>query len=139
MPGSFVSSFLKEPSLSGNQERCQLGLSTQCDHRTIHRLTEMKPIGDIESWLALGLIDGLGDESIRRLLVAFGSPAGILSAKAAELERLVKKKVADSIVQGVDRKKIALDSEVKFVGEYTATLDLHKEVKHKVKFIVVPA
>ena len=39
----------------------------------------------------------------------------------------------------VDRKKIALDSEVKFVGEYTATLDLHKEVKHKVKFVVVPA
>jgi large subunit ribosomal protein L9 len=37
----------------------------------------------------------------------------------------------------VDRKKIALDSEVKFVGEYTATLDLHKEVKHKVKFRVV--
>lgn len=68
----------------------------------------MKPIGDIESWLALGLIDGLGDESIRRLLVAFGSPVGILSAKAAELERLVKKKVADSIVQGVDRKKIAV-------------------------------
>jgi len=67
----------------------------------------MKPIGDIESWLALCLIDGLGDESIRRLLVAFGSPAGILSAKAASLERLVKKKVVDSIIQGTDRKKIA--------------------------------
>jgi large subunit ribosomal protein L9 len=37
----------------------------------------------------------------------------------------------------VDRKKISLDSEVKFVGEYTATLDLHKDVKHKVKFNVV--
>jgi large subunit ribosomal protein L9 len=37
----------------------------------------------------------------------------------------------------VDRKKIALDTEVKFVGEFTATLDLHKEVKHKVKFNVV--
>ncbi|WP_026996022.1 50S ribosomal protein L9 [Flectobacillus major] len=37
----------------------------------------------------------------------------------------------------VDRKKISLDSEVKFVGEYTATLDLHKDVKHKVKFNVI--
>ncbi len=37
----------------------------------------------------------------------------------------------------VDRKKIALDSEVKTTGEYSATLDLHKEVKHKVKFNVV--
>ncbi len=39
----------------------------------------------------------------------------------------------------VDRKKIALDSEVKFVGQFTATLDLHKEVKHKVKFNVIAA
>jgi len=37
----------------------------------------------------------------------------------------------------VDRKKITLDSDVKSVGDYTATLDLHKEVKHKVKFTVV--
>lgn len=37
----------------------------------------------------------------------------------------------------VDRKKITLDSEVKSLGEYTATLDLHKEVKHKVKFVIV--
>ena len=37
----------------------------------------------------------------------------------------------------VDRKKISLDSEVKFVGEFAATLDLHKDVKHKVKFTVV--
>lgn len=62
---------------------------------------------DIESWLGLGLIDGLGDESIRRLLVAFGSPAGIFSANLAALERVVKRKVAHSIAQGVDEKKIA--------------------------------
>ncbi len=37
----------------------------------------------------------------------------------------------------VDRKKISLDSEVKTTGEYAATLDLHKDVKHKVKFTVV--
>ncbi|MFT4032935.1 MAG: 50S ribosomal protein L9 [Siphonobacter sp.] len=37
----------------------------------------------------------------------------------------------------VDRKKITLDSEVKSLGDFTATLDLHKEVKHKVKFVIV--
>jgi len=37
----------------------------------------------------------------------------------------------------VDRKKITLDSDVKTAGNFTATLDLHKEVKHKVKFSVV--
>jgi large subunit ribosomal protein L9 len=38
----------------------------------------------------------------------------------------------------VDRKKISFDSEVKTVGDYTATLDLHKEVKHKINFTVIP-
>jgi DNA processing protein len=62
---------------------------------------------DIESWITLCLIDGLGDESIRRLLVAFGSPAEIFSASASALERWVKKKVANSIIRGADRNKIA--------------------------------
>jgi large subunit ribosomal protein L9 len=39
----------------------------------------------------------------------------------------------------VDRKKISFKGEVKEVGEYTAILDLHKEVKHEVKFKVIPA
>ena len=37
----------------------------------------------------------------------------------------------------VDRKKISFDSEVKNAGEYTASIVLHKEVKHQVKFNVV--
>ena len=37
----------------------------------------------------------------------------------------------------VDRRRITFDSEPKFVGEYTANLNLHKEVKVKVPFEVV--
>ncbi|MBC5773782.1 50S ribosomal protein L9 [Pontibacter sp. KCTC 32443] len=37
----------------------------------------------------------------------------------------------------VDRKRISFDQEVKTAGEYTATINLHKEVKHTVKFNVV--
>jgi large subunit ribosomal protein L9 len=37
----------------------------------------------------------------------------------------------------VDRKKISFNSDVKTVGEYTAILDLHKEVKHELTFEVV--
>lgn len=37
----------------------------------------------------------------------------------------------------VDRKKIKFDSEIKFIGDYTAELDLHKEVKHKLNINVV--
>jgi large subunit ribosomal protein L9 len=37
----------------------------------------------------------------------------------------------------VDRKKISFDQEVKTAGEYTASIALHKEVKHTVRFNVV--
>jgi len=37
----------------------------------------------------------------------------------------------------VDRRRITFDTEPKFVGEYTANLNLHKEVKVKVPFEVV--
>ncbi|MHA6249010.1 50S ribosomal protein L9 [Pontibacter sp. CAU 1760] len=37
----------------------------------------------------------------------------------------------------VDRKRISFDQDVKTAGEYTATINLHKEVKHQVAFNVV--
>ena len=37
----------------------------------------------------------------------------------------------------VDRRRITFDEEPKFVGEYTANINLHKEVKVKVPFAVV--
>lgn len=39
----------------------------------------------------------------------------------------------------VDRKRLSFDQEVTTAGDYTATLNLHKEVKHTVKFRVVAA
>ncbi|HVD98932.1 MAG TPA: 50S ribosomal protein L9 [Cytophagaceae bacterium] len=37
----------------------------------------------------------------------------------------------------IDRKKISFKGDVKEVGEYTAVVDLHKEVKQEIKFKVV--
>ncbi len=37
----------------------------------------------------------------------------------------------------VDRKRISFDQDVKTAGEFTASLNLHKEVKHQVRFNVV--
>jgi len=37
----------------------------------------------------------------------------------------------------IDRKKITINGDVKMIGEYKATLDLHREVKHTVVFRVV--
>jgi large subunit ribosomal protein L9 len=39
----------------------------------------------------------------------------------------------------VDRKRLSFDQEPATAGDYTATLNLHKEVKHTVKFRVVAA
>jgi len=67
----------------------------------------MKHAPDIESWLNLNLIDGLGGESIRRLLIAFGSPSAIFSTHTTALERIVKSPIAKCIKQGADRNKIS--------------------------------
>ena len=37
----------------------------------------------------------------------------------------------------IDRRQISFDSEVKQIGEYTATLNLHREVKHQIHFKVI--
>ncbi len=61
---------------------------------------------DIESWLKLCLIKGVGDESIRRLLVVFGSPAAILSAPEAVLERIVRKSIGKHIKRGAEPERV---------------------------------
>lgn len=48
--------------------------------------------------------------------------------------------IADALKQkgfDVDRRRITFETEPKFVGEYVANLNLHKEVKVKVPFEVV--
>lgn len=63
---------------------------------------------DIESWLRLGLTEGVGGESFRRLLTAFGDPAEVLAADIHALERIVKKPVASRIFhRKVDEEKLA--------------------------------
>ncbi|PTN09434.1 DNA-processing protein DprA [Nitrosomonas aestuarii] len=66
----------------------------------------MKHEADIESWLQLCLIKGVGDESIRRLLVAFGAPAAVLTAPVAALERIVGKSIAKHLKFGADPDRI---------------------------------
>ncbi len=67
-----------------------------------------------------------------------------IGAKAGETGKIFGAintiQVADALkkeVFDVDRRRITFDSEPKFVGEYTANINLHKEVKVKVPFEVV--
>lgn len=48
---------------------------------------------DIESWLRLGLTEGVGGGALRRLLIAFGDPARVLAASRPALEGVVKNRL----------------------------------------------
>ncbi|WP_353138303.1 50S ribosomal protein L9 [Pseudopedobacter sp.] len=67
-----------------------------------------------------------------------------IGAKAGETGKIFGAvntiQVADALKKlgfDVDRRRITFDSDVKFVGEYKANLNLHKEVKVQVPFEVI--
>ena len=67
-----------------------------------------------------------------------------IGAKAGETGKIFGAvntiQVADALKKlgfDVDRRRITFDSDVKFVGEYKANLNLHKEVKVQVSFEVI--
>lgn len=55
---------------------------------------------DLEAWLRLSLLPGLGHQSLRKLLLAFGSPANILAASQPALCAVVPEKTAIAIRRG---------------------------------------
>ncbi len=66
-----------------------------------------------------------------------------IKAKAGESGKIfgavTPLQIADALrVRGfdVDRRKISLNEDVKNVGDYTALINLHKDVKHKIRFTV---
>jgi len=62
----------------------------------------------LAAWLTLSRINGLGNEGLRRLLQAFGSPQAVLSAPISELSRIVKSAIAIEIAQDVDEEAHAI-------------------------------
>lgn len=61
----------------------------------------------LASWLTLSQIPGLGNEGLRKLLQAFGSPEAIFLASSAELNRIVKPAITSSITRGFDDATLA--------------------------------
>ncbi len=55
---------------------------------------------DLEAWLRLSLLDGIGPQSLRKLLVAHGSPRDILAASTRDLSQIVSAKLAAAIRDG---------------------------------------
>lgn len=79
----------------------------------------------------------------QNLAAAIGDTVLDIKAKAGDTGRIfgavTTLQISDALKAAgfeVDRKKISLPSDIKNLGEYEATLTLHKEVSHKVKFTV---
>jgi DNA processing protein len=67
----------------------------------------LAPDDDIASWVGLSLIPGLGDESYRKLLRAFGEPKQIYSASSASLSGIVGSNIVTGIRRGIDPEQLA--------------------------------
>ncbi|WP_281614226.1 50S ribosomal protein L9 [Flammeovirga sp. SubArs3] len=80
------------------------------------------------------------------LAAKIGEMTLTLTAKAGESGKIfgavTPLQVADALkAQGydIDRKRIGFNAEIRMLGEYTAVLDLHKEVQHEIALEVVSA
>ena len=62
---------------------------------------------DLNLWLSLNQIPGLGNATFCQLLAKFGSPEGIFGAKIAQLREIVSDDIALKISKGVDVDAIA--------------------------------
>jgi DNA processing protein len=66
----------------------------------------MRAASDHESWIALSLVPEVGDQTLRKLLREFGTPAAVLAASRAKLEGVVARRVADNVLAGAPRERI---------------------------------
>lgn len=67
----------------------------------------MNKASDPSLWVALSLISGLGGESYRRLLRAFGEPERIYAAGQPALEKIVRAPLATAIARGPNHDTLA--------------------------------
>jgi large subunit ribosomal protein L9 len=81
---------------------------------------------------ALAVAEQVGDQ-VLTIVTKAGESGKIFGAVTTlQISEALKEKGIE-----VDRKKIVLKGDVKMLGNYTAVLDLHKEVKKEVAFTVV--
>lgn len=93
----------------------------QAEHRQEKIKEEARKLAELLSSLTLKVQTLVGKEG-----KIFGSVTPI------QIGNMLKEKGFD-----IDRRKITIPDEIKSVGEYTATISLHREVKAEVKFEVL--
>lgn len=66
------------------------------------------PDDEARDWIGLSLIPGLGGETFRRLLSAFGTPQQIYAAPISMLQQVVSSEIASRIASGPDDEQLAI-------------------------------
>lgn len=74
----------------------------------------MQPDAELAAWIKLSLVPGLGGQSLRRLLAAFGMPQQVLAAGRAALARIVSVEIAGRILSDLDSP--AVDAALEWVA-----------------------
>ncbi|MFH1605545.1 MAG: DNA-processing protein DprA [Pseudomonadota bacterium] len=71
----------------------------------------MQRDAELAAWIKLSLVPGLGGQSLRKLLTAFGLPQQVLASSRGALARVVSTEVAERIVSDLDSRAVnaALD------------------------------
>jgi len=74
----------------------------------------MQRDADLAAWIKLSLIPGLGGQSLRGLLAAFGLPQQVLSAGRSALARIVSAEIANRILS--DQDSAAVDASLEWAA-----------------------
>jgi DNA processing protein len=67
----------------------------------------MRHDAELAAWIKLSLVPGLGGQSLRRLLTAFGLPQQVLAAGRDALARIVSAEIAGRILSDLDSPAVA--------------------------------
>ncbi len=117
--------FLLPQGLAILADKTNKKITAENVRQAAHKADKLK--GDAQA-----IADHLGD-------IVFDLPAKV-GETGKIFGRVTTLQLADALkAKGVDvdRKRLSFDQEPSVAGEYTATANLHKEVKHTVKFRVV--
>ncbi|HEX6827395.1 MAG TPA: DNA-processing protein DprA [Burkholderiales bacterium] len=94
------------------------------------------PQHDAEAWLSLCLIPGLGPESARRLLAAFGAPDKVLGAGTAALTPHAGRDLALAIAAGPDR--VQLEAALSWLEDPVNTIVTWADAAYPRRLLEIP-
>lgn len=113
------------------------GLALIANNANMARLNEMKSREEAQEAKRLGeyqaIADKLKDQTLR--IGAKAGTSGKIFGSVTNVQVVAALKEQFDV--DIDRRKVGLPEEVKEVGTYTLTLNLHKEVRPEMKFEVV--